>query len=327
MSEKILEELKEVKEKILSIPNTELISCVPAIVQIKITLTKYKQLVVCMQFSDNYPYDCLLVELKSKLLSDNLLQKMTKICEEELRKFEGEKQIIHLVKFVKNFIIDNPLCVCSDEILSLKNLLTDGDEIKLKQKVSKIILKLREGSYMINSSFTIPNDYPVSRINVTISDCNLPEVLRVNCESQCQELARRAVEPPLKRKSSDPPFEPTPSLLKISEFIINNVIRKYPTMLCPCCHKSALPADAMDVVKDHQADQFVERVYCGHLFHHKCIDDYMKTPPFTGGKKCPSCGSRIFHDKWRATPELAEARWAHKQARQRELDEVVDFLG
>lgn len=46
----------------------------------------------------------------------------------------------------------------------------------------------------------------------------------------------------------------------------------------------------------------------------------------TGGKKCPSDGKQIFHDKWKVSPELAEARWAHKQARQRELDEVVDFL-
>ena len=45
-----------------------------------------------------------------------------------------------------------------------------------------------------------------------------------------------------------------------------------------------------------------------------------------GGKKCIDCGKRIFHDKWNITPKLAEERWAHQQARQREIDEVVDFL-
>lgn len=47
---------------------------------------------------------------------------------------------------------------------------------------------------------------------------------------------------------------------------------------------------------------------------------------FIAGKFCPSCGKQIFHDKFKVSAELQEARWAHKQARQRELAEVVDFL-
>ncbi len=50
-------------------------------------------------------------------------------------------------------------------------------------------------------------------------------------------------------------------------------------------------------------------------------------PSKTGGKKCQSCGQRIYHEKWKVTPALAEARWAHEQAKNRELGEVVDFLG
>ena len=48
---------------------------------------------------------------------------------------------------------------------------------------------------------------------------------------------------------------------------------------------------------------------------------------FLDGKKCPACNNTIYHEKWNATPKLAEDRWAHKQAKQRELEEVVDFLG
>lgn len=46
-----------------------------------------------------------------------------------------------------------------------------------------------------------------------------------------------------------------------------------------------------------------------------------------GGKKCPGCGKRIYHDRWNITPKLAEDRWSHKEAKNRELSEVVDFLG
>ena len=45
-----------------------------------------------------------------------------------------------------------------------------------------------------------------------------------------------------------------------------------------------------------------------------------------GGKKCLVCGERVAHDKWNISPRLAEQRWAHHQARLREIDEVVDFL-
>lgn len=44
-------------------------------------------------------------------------------------------------------------------------------------------------------------------------------------------------------------------------------------------------------------------------------------------KKCPACKSVIYHEKWNVTPKVAEDRWAHKEAKQRELEEVVDFLG
>ena len=47
---------------------------------------------------------------------------------------------------------------------------------------------------------------------------------------------------------------------------------------------------------------------------------------FTGGKECPACGQRIYHDKWGVSEKLAEDRWAHQQARARELAEVEDFL-
>lgn len=84
--------------------------------------------------------------------------------------------------------------------------------------------------------------------------------------------------------------------------------------------------DPAAAVTDDNDDLHVERILCGHLYHLKCLSDYMKTPPFAGGKKCLICKERVCHEKHKIAPELAEARWAHLQARQRELDDVVDFL-
>lgn len=39
-----------------------------------------------------------------------------------------------------------------------------------------------------------------------------------------------------------------------------------------------------------------------------------------------TCGVRVSHDRWALNVKLAEARWAQQQARERELEEVKDFL-
>ena len=61
---------------------------------------------------------------------------------------------------MKKFLEDNPLCVCHEEISELKKLLGPNDEMKLKQKSSQIVVKLRELEYYVNLRFTIPEDYP-----------------------------------------------------------------------------------------------------------------------------------------------------------------------
>lgn len=42
--------------------------------------------------------------------------------------------------------------------------------------------------------------------------------------------------------------------------------------------------------------------------------------------KANTCGLRMAHDRWCLNIKLAEARWAQQQARERELEEVKDFL-
>lgn len=76
---------------------------------------------------------------------------------------------------------------------------------------------------------------------------------------------------------------------------------------------------------DENSPKHIERIYCGHLFHQECFYTFMKLPPF-GNKTCKKCGHRIYHFKWSLSDKLAEERWAHEQARERELQEVADFF-
>lgn len=317
-------ELAQVKQKTPEIEGVTLVAAVPEIVRATIYLTEIKQLVICMQFPAKYPQEALVTELKSKTLSERLLDGVMKLCDAEAKKWSGQKQVLQMIKFVKTFLEENPLCVCSEEISVIKkDLLTPEDEIKLKQKTSQIVLKIKKDAYFMNFKVTVPDDYPKRQVQLEVADQNFPDLLKVNFIGNAIEIARRCVQPPLKKKPKDPPFEPKPSVLPVCKHLIE-CVKRYPTETCPICSEKALLADPLAVQSDKS--KRVERVYCGHLFHFGCLDKYLKTPPFAGGKKCPSDGKQIFHDKWKVSPELAEARWAHKQARQRELDEVVDFL-
>lgn len=63
-----------------------------------------------------------------------------------------------------------------------------------------------------------------------------------------------------------------------------------------------------------------------HWWHHNCLNKVLTKPPF-GLQGCPKCGLRIWHHEWERDIKRLERRWAAKQARDRELNEVADSFG
>ena len=83
------------------------------------------------------------------------------LCSEDIMSLLPCFQILQLVTLLKRFIDENPLCVCSEEINYMKkDLLRDTDEVKLKQKTSQVVLKLKEVDYHMTVKITVPDDYP-----------------------------------------------------------------------------------------------------------------------------------------------------------------------
>ncbi|KNC56190.1 uncharacterized protein AMSG_02204 [Thecamonas trahens ATCC 50062] len=121
--------------------------------------------------------------------------------------------------------------------------------------------------------------------------------------------------------------EPRRSLLEVAQYLMSSVAN-YPTQPCQCCEEPVFPADPTELGKVTSKALQVERVYCGHFYHYGCLDVFLNSPPFNSdGKPCPACGKRIFHRKWSNDAKELESGWAHKQARHREIGEVIDFLG
>ncbi|KAG8181847.1 hypothetical protein JTE90_003994 [Oedothorax gibbosus] len=322
----ISEELKDVKTHCESqIPGSKIVACVTSMVRVDLRRTKYKQLTACLQFPKSYPQQPLLVEVKSKTLSDKFLNGLTKVCDDECKKILGKPQILQVLKFLRVFLDENPLCVCSDELSSIKRQLEDCDKVKLKQKTSSVSLHIIKDLYFLKIKATVPELYPEEPVQIEVVECNFPKNFQKWFLGQSTEIARQCTQKPLKPKTKDPPFVPKPSLWPSLKFLIDEV-KRFPTEICQLCKEKSFPADPKDNITEEGDEKHIERVYCGHIFHNACLDTYMKTPPFHGGKKCPSCKQRIYHEKWKITPKLAEDRWAHQEAKKRELGEVVEFF-
>lgn len=70
------------------------------------------------------------------------------------------------------------------------------------------------------------------------------------------------------------------------------------------------------------------RLWCrGAGYHYKCLDPYMRTPPFDKRCAVPECNRLIFHPLWTSNKALLEKRWAYEQAKEREISEVAEFFG
>ena len=70
-----------------------------------------------------------------------------------------------LINFVKTFLIENPLCVCSEELLSVKKkLIQSEDSVTLKQATSQVIYRITQEQYFMQFCLTVPDDYPLKQI-------------------------------------------------------------------------------------------------------------------------------------------------------------------
>lgn len=86
-----------------------------------------------------------------------------------------------MVHFLKQFLIDNPLCIVNDEVGKVKKeLLSDEDKCKLMQSSSQILLKIKEEEYYMGFKITVPPDYPAKQIQYVQGQQNISFYLSSN---------------------------------------------------------------------------------------------------------------------------------------------------
>ncbi|KAH8413489.1 hypothetical protein KR009_011766 [Drosophila setifemur] len=346
------------------VPHTKIIICSNSLIRVDIFPERpNRSMTVCLRFPENYPQSTpILVELKSRIYSDMLLTELTRLIDDYARDFLGKPQALLVLSFAQQYLSDNPLCVCLDEIKQLRvDTKAPGaveSQLKLKQKNRSVELVAKGGRYSYKVSAIIPDSYPMQCVELRGQDSNLPAVLVRYLNGQSREIARQCVEPPVRlTKEALANFRPVRSLHRSLKFCLE-ATRDFHVERCPICDRTVLPEYPEDLELDDNSNMYIERVYCGHVFHQGCLKKYLSEPPFPkGGKLCPAqrrhprsdaqtymgkshgeaattsnadkagvCGIKLAHDRWVVSVKTAEARWAQKQARQRELEEVVDFL-
>jgi hypothetical protein len=122
---------------------------------------------------------------------------------------------------------------------------------------------------------------------------------------------------------------PVPSLLPVAVFLMDRFVKGMPNERCKACGKSLLPptpAVHIACVAGERRARPV-RVYCGHWYHHCCLDRFLKRPPFNKPCPDPECGQTVFHHKWERDVARLEKDWGKMQAKKEEEAVWEDFFG
>lgn len=148
-----------------------------------------------------------------------------------------------------------------------------------------------------------------------------------NDEEQVKELKeqqQKEMESLMGTKAND---VAQPSLIPVVRFLVEDFVCRMPLELCQACQKPVLPEDPNEL-NSTTASALAKkpmRTFCGHWLHFSCLDEWLTTPPFI--RQCPVCTKRIWHPDWTADVKTLEHAWMAKEARQREVSDVSDFLG
>lgn len=136
--------------------------------------------------------------------------------------------------------------------------------------------------YEIELNTFLWSDYPEQQIQIERikNESNFPASICYYMVCQANELARRRVEPPRSKKAGAKAFLPQPHIAEVLKFLLTDTGHRYPKEECVLCKKQAFNIDPTDVERNPRGDLFVTRLYCGHLFHYKCLNGYMSKPPF-----------------------------------------------
>ena len=156
-------------------------------------------------------------------------------------------------------------------------------------------------------------------VNQTHASSRTEAEMKYKAQERERERVKRALE-----EARKGPKKQEPRIYTVVKFALDDLLNVVVKSKCPICDKKVLPSDPKHCSKI-PSKMKADRLYCGHFYHHHCLETYMSNPPFDD--TCHVCGAQINHHRFSDTREQLEKRWAQKQARQREIQDLEDLFG
>ena len=321
----IAEELNSIRNELEA---SDIKVAVPSLVQLEISRGSYARLILQTHFPSTYPNCGLSCQLKSNTLPISAIKKLEELADDIAAKHAEKSKpgILGVHKVLNRVVQKNLLLVTFDEVHKLRSKFKPPDvTISTKDSRGEVIVTVLCANYRSEGIFIVPPTYPKEACGFKLNSSDCPKSLQTIFEATTREKGRKLIRP----KLSEPPIIANTLLPMVTHFV-DELAGRYPKEVCPICKKRMLPEISDNGSSPRSMSASFIRLWCGHLYHAKCLQEYLETPPFDKGKVCPSsnCKKRIFHAKFKqaANTKLAEDRWAHKMAHKREIQEIVSFL-
>ncbi len=322
----IAEELRTIHE---TLEPSAIKVAVRSLVQLEISRGDYARLVLQTHFPSTYPNGGLSCQLKSNTLPISALKKLEQLADNTAAECadKSEPAILNVHNVLNRVVQKNLLLVAFDEVQAIRSKYkTPGVKVSTRDVRGEVTIIVSCANYQSKGTFTVPPTYPKEACNFKLNSSDCPASLQTIFEATTREKGRKLIRP----KLTEPPVVAN-TLLPMVRHFVDDLAGRYPKEVCPVCKKRMLPEITPDATAAQSTSVRFVRLWCGHLYDHKCLQNYLETPPFDKGKVClgAGCGKRIFHQKFKTAGnvKLAEERWAHKMAHKREIQEIVSFLG
>jgi hypothetical protein len=292
------------------------------ILQMRLSAGRYRQ-TIKLKVPPNYPEDGVHVEFASSNFPSDIQYMFQSQAEEIARRceagFSGEHalQSSNPIKMLSKATVNETKIKLTSG--NLKNLKHDVNVLKQMSDLRVATARSSKNTYVTQGNAErreARKDLRRLAESELESDMAERDALLEEEQTHMKELMRCKVSETAQ-----------PSLFAVARFLVEDYACRLHIEPCQACRKPVLPEDPdSEAVRNSKSEKRAMRTFCGHWLHYECLNEWLTTPPFI--RQCPACeGRRIWHPDWPEDHKQLEKAWQNKQARDREMADVSNFMG
>ena len=132
-----------------------------------------------------------MLELRSKVLVDSVLEKLESVALEKVKSKPGSSLMVLLIEFFHHSLVNNKLLFAKPELDEINDLLQEDDCMKLNYKRGTVLISQKVGNYHAKFRISVPDTYPETPVTFKLLENNFHPVLTTIFIARIQHLVRR----------------------------------------------------------------------------------------------------------------------------------------